>query len=241
MAPGIASLKHAGWCDCIVAATGQHRELPGQVCKVFGLVLGADLTVMVPEQGLTVLRVRVTGNTAFDALHSVERADHVYTFGHPWRPALISTHRQESFGSPLYEISRAVARVAAQGPEVDFLFTLHPDPNVRAAGGPLLAGLTNVTLSELPDYLRFVAAMRQSYPILPDSGGVQEGAPALAEPGLAPWRETERREAVVAVGASPQRLGDEDAHAAMARGVSPYDDAEAAGRIECIFWEAFAP
>ncbi|MGQ3050340.1 MAG: non-hydrolyzing UDP-N-acetylglucosamine 2-epimerase [Roseateles sp.] len=200
-------------------------------------------------------RIHVTGNTVIDALHSVaERADRAHLFARPGRRLiLVTAHRRENFGAPLAEICRAIAQLASLRPETDFLFPWHPNPNVRGIVRPLLEGLPNVTLCEPLDYLAFVAAMRQSHLILSDSGGVQEEAPALAKPVLVLRRETERPEAVAAgvvrlvghdfdtiVQSTLSLLDDAAAHAAMARGVSPYGDGQAASRIEQILRKALA-
>lgn len=207
------------------------------------------------EEGISAERVHVTGNTVIDALYSVaERASAEHAFAKKGRPlVLVTAHRRENFGPALAEIARAVAWLANQRPGVDFLFPWHPNPNVRSTVGPWLEGLPNVTLCEPLDYLAFVAAMRQSTLILSDSGGVQEEAPALGKPVLVLRQETERPEAVAAgvvrlVGhdfdtitrSVAELLDDPATYAAMARGVSPYGDGQAAQRIERVLREGFA-
>jgi UDP-N-acetylglucosamine 2-epimerase (non-hydrolysing) len=121
---------------------------------------------------------------------------------------------------------------------------VHPNPNVKDVAYELLGSLPNFVLCEPLDYARFIAAMKRSYIILTDSGGVQEEAPALGKPVLVFREETERPEAVDQgvvklvgpnydriVSETQQLLDDENAYKAMARGVSPYGDGLAAQRI----------
>jgi UDP-N-acetylglucosamine 2-epimerase (non-hydrolysing) len=194
----------------------------------------------------------VTGNTVIDALLSV--ADRRPAIGVPLDPAkrliLVTAHRRENFGAPFREICQAIRQLAEANPDVQVLYPVHPNPNVRDVAEELLAGHPGITLCPPLDYLPFVGAMQRSYLILSDSGGVQEEAPALAKPVLVLRHETERPEAVDAgvvmlVGpvreriiAEAQRLLDDpDAYRAMARGVSPYGDGHAAGRIVSVLRE----
>ena len=127
---------------------------------------------------------------------------------------------------------------------MQFLYPVHPNPNVKDVAYEYLADVPNFILCEPLDYAPFIAAMKRAYIILTDSGGVQEEAPALGKPVLVLRDETERPEAVdqgvvKLVGPNYDRiveeaqrlLDDEDAYKAMARGVSPYGDGKAAERI----------
>ena len=190
--------------------------------------------------------IQVTGNTVIDALLSVaDRAD----MAAPPVPAdkrlvLVTAHRRENFGEPFERVCRAVLRLVDRNPDVQVLYPVHPNPNVRDTAHRLLGAHDRIRLCEPLDYLPFVAAMKRSYLILSDSGGVQEEAPALGKPVLVLRDETERPEAVEQgvvriVGTDDARIVDEAqrllddpaAYAQMARGVSPYGDGLAAGRI----------
>lgn len=197
----------------------------------------------------------VTGNTVIDAL--LMTAERELELGIALDPAkrlvLITSHRRENFGAPFREICRAVQTLAERNPEVQFLYPVHPNPNVKDVAHEVLGTSANIHLCEPLDYAPFVAAMKRSYLIISDSGGVQEEAPALGKPVLVLRDETERPEAVEQgvvklVGPNYERivaeaqhlLDDEAAYAAMARGISPYGDGHGAERIVEVLRGHFA-
>lgn len=198
------------------------------------------------HEGIRADDITVTGNTVIDAL--LMTADKDVQVGvelHPQRRmVLVTAHRRENFGAPFEEVCRALRTLAQRNPEVEFLYPVHPNPNVRDVAHKALHNLANFKLCEPLDYAPFVAAMKRAYIIISDSGGVQEEAPALGKPVLVLRDETERPEAVdegvvKLVGPNHNRIVDEaqtlldspEAYRAMARGVSPYGDGRAAGRI----------
>jgi UDP-N-acetylglucosamine 2-epimerase (non-hydrolysing) len=198
------------------------------------------------REGVDPTIIHVTGNTVIDALLSV--MDRLPDNDPPIDPAkrliLVTAHRRESFGHPLREICRAIVRLIEANADVQVLYPVHPNPNVRGVVQEMLGGRPSIVLCPPLDYLPFIGAMKRAYLILSDSGGVQEEAPALAKPVLVLRRETERPEAVEAgvvklVGADCERivseaqrlLDDGDYYRSMARGVSPYGDGRAASRI----------
>lgn len=188
----------------------------------------------------------VTGNTVIDALlMTAERvSDPGVELDAGKRLVLVTSHRRENFGEPFRNVCRALRTLAERNPDVQFLYPVHPNPNIKDVAHELLTGLGNFRLCEPLDYAPFVAAMKRAYIILTDSGGVQEEAPALGKPVLVLRDETERPEAVAEgvvklvgpnyepIVAETQRLLDDRvAYEAMARGVSPYGDGHAAERI----------
>ncbi|HYN76549.1 MAG TPA: UDP-N-acetylglucosamine 2-epimerase (non-hydrolyzing) [Lamprocystis sp. (in: g-proteobacteria)] len=198
------------------------------------------------REGVDDAAIHVTGNTVIDALLSV--ADRRPAIGIPLDPnrrlILVTAHRRENFGEPLRAICRAIRQLAETNPDVQVLYPVHPNPNVKDVVQELVGGCPGIALCPPLDYLPFVGAMQRAYLILSDSGGVQEEAPALGKPVLVLRQETERPEAVEAgvvklvgpvyerIVAEAQRLLDDPAHyRSMARGVSPYGDGHAAGRI----------
>ena len=114
------------------------------------------------------------------------------------RIVLITGHRRESFGAGFERICQAIAQAAHKFPDVDFVYPLHLNPNVREPVNRILQGLDNVLLVEPLDYLPFIYLMNRSYLILTDSGGIQEEAPSLGKPVLVMRDTTERPEAVAA-------------------------------------------
>lgn len=198
------------------------------------------------KEGVPDTEIIVTGNTVIDALLMTASRDLELpiTLDPSRRLILVTSHRRENFGEPLRNICRALRTLAENNPTVQFIYPVHPNPNVKDVAHEFLAGLPNFTLCEPLDYAPFVAAMKRAYIILTDSGGVQEEAPALGKPVLVLRDETERPEAVEQgvvklvgpnydriIQEAQQLLDDESAYRAMARGVSPYGDGHAAERI----------
>lgn len=195
----------------------------------------------VPDHAIT-----VTGNTVIDALlYMVAKGKNpTLPVKDKRRLILVTAHRRENFGEPFKEICRAIRDIAMRHEDVEILYPVHPNPNVREVAQELLAGGPRITLCDPLDYASFVSAMTSSFLIITDSGGVQEEAPALGIPVLVLRNETERPEAVDAgvvklVGSSygailsqtERLLTDAAAYQSMAKGVSPYGDGKAAGRI----------
>lgn len=190
--------------------------------------------------------VYVTGNTVIDALLDVSsRCDEFapkLAAGN--RLILVTAHRRENFGEPFAEICRAIKHLADTREDVEFLYPVHPNPNVHDVVTTMLGSHPRIHLCAPLDYAPFVAAMKAAYFILTDSGGVQEEAPALGKPVLVLRRETERPEAVEMgvvklvgpdyggiVKESQRLLDDQVAYREMARGSSPYGDGKSAERI----------
>jgi UDP-N-acetylglucosamine 2-epimerase (non-hydrolysing) len=206
------------------------------------------------KEGVSDTDIFVTGNSVIDALLMTAAKD--LELAVPLNPdkhlVLVTSHRRENFGTPFINICRALRTLAENNPEVQFLYPVHPNPNVKDVAHEFLARLPNFTLCEPLDYAPFIAAMERAYIILTDSGGVQEEAPALGKPVLVLRDETERPEAieqgvVKLVGTNYERivkeaqllLDDESAYRAMARGVSPYGDGKAAERIVQVLRQHF--
>ena len=198
------------------------------------------------KEGVSAAEIFVTGNTVIDALLMTAAKD--LELAVPLDPAkrlvLVTSHRRENFGEPLRNVCRALHTLAENNPTVQFLYPVHPNPNIKDVAREFLAGLPNFTLCEPLDYGPFIAAMKRAHIILTDSGGVQEEAPALGKPVLVLRDDTERPEAVEQgmvklVGTNYERIVDEaqrlldspSAYQAMAHGISPYGDGHAAERI----------
>lgn len=201
----------------------------------------------IPDQDIT-----VTGNTVIDALLMTAAKD--LTLGinldDSKRLILVTSHRRENFGAPFLEICRALRTLAERNSDVQILYPVHPNPNVKDVAYDVLGNTPNIILCDPLDYAPFIAAMKKSYLIISDSGGVQEEAPALGIPVLVLRDETERPEAVdmgvvklVGPNYDPilkeaQTLLDSPAaYKAMARGVSPYGDGRGAERIVAVLKE----
>lgn len=207
------------------------------------------------REGVSEENITVTGNTVIDALFmSAGKNPKLPIDLNPdQRMVLVTAHRRENFGEPFRDVCRALRTLSQRHPDVQFLYPVHPNPNVADVAQELLGGVENIFLCKPLDYAPFIAAMMRSHLILTDSGGVQEEAPALGKPVLVLRDETERPEAVEEgvvklVGPHYQRiveetqrlLDDPSAYRAMARGVSPYGDGHAAERIAGVLQKHFA-
>ncbi|WP_269465071.1 non-hydrolyzing UDP-N-acetylglucosamine 2-epimerase [[Enterobacter] lignolyticus] len=198
----------------------------------------------------------VTGNTVIDALLMVKAKlanDPVLTselkkkfefIDQERRIVLITGHRRESFGGGFERICNAILKLAKAFPNVDFVYPVHLNPNVRGVVNTVLLGQDNIYLIEPLDYLPFVFLMDASSIILTDSGGIQEEAPSLGKPVLVMRDTTERPEAVAAgtvklVGTDEKRifdtvaalLSDQSEYEAMSFAHNPYGDGKASARI----------
>lgn len=208
------------------------------------------------RDGLPEKDIFVTGNTVIDALLMTAAKDIPLDIDldPAKRLVLVTSHRRENFGEPLREICRALRALAERNPEVQFLFPVHPNPNVKNVVRKFLDDCANIHLCAPLDYAPFVAAMKRAYLIISDSGGVQEEAPALGKPVLVLRNETERPEAVeqgvvklvgsnfaTIVEEAQRLLDDAGAYQSMARGVSPYGDGHGARRIVDVLRAHFVP
>jgi UDP-N-acetylglucosamine 2-epimerase (non-hydrolysing) len=198
----------------------------------------------------------ITGNTVIDALLDVKQrietdralqqslAAQFPFLDQKKRLVLITGHRRESFGGGFERICEAIAKLAHQFTDVQFVYPVHLNPNVQEPVNRLLKNLTNVILIEPQDYLPFVYLMVHSTLILTDSGGIQEEAPSLGKPVLVMRETTERPEAVDAgtvklVGTNVETivsnvttlLTSQEAYNHMSFAHNPYGDGEASQRI----------
>ena len=209
-------------------------------------------------------QIIVTGNTVIDALQMVverlkndellanEVSAKINQMGYDVqrlddnrRMVLITGHRRENFGEGFLNICHAIKHLAEQYKDVDFVYPMHLNPNVRKPVLDILGEKAeNVFLIEPLDYLPFVYMMQHSTLILTDSGGVQEEAPGLGKPVLVMRDTTERPEAVEAgtvllVGTNCEKiehgvimlLDDADTYRRMSEAVNPYGDGNACERI----------
>jgi UDP-N-acetylglucosamine 2-epimerase (non-hydrolysing) len=152
---------------------------------------------LLPE-GVQDSAIAVTGNTVVDALLMTYEWN--VEVGIPLdadkRLVLVTSHRRGNFGEPFRNVCRALQTLAERNPGVQFLYPVHPDPNVKDVAHEVLGASANISLCEPLDYAPFVAVMKKSCLILTDSGGVREEAPALGKPVLVLRDETEWPEKV---------------------------------------------
>ena len=111
---------------------------------------------------------------------------------------LVTGHRRENFGQGFFNICEALKVLAKVNPDINILYPVHLNPNVRKPVNELLSNISNIKLLEPFQYEEFVYLMSRSYLILTDSGGIQEEGPSLGKPVLVMRDTTERPEAVEA-------------------------------------------
>ncbi|MEN3010350.1 MAG: UDP-N-acetylglucosamine 2-epimerase (non-hydrolyzing), partial [Candidatus Bipolaricaulaceae bacterium] len=195
--------------------------------------------------------IYVTGNTVIDALLFIlERTkdqdvlpSELARLPPDRKIILVTAHRRENFGKGLENICIALRRIVQEAPEVEIVYPVHLNPNVRAVVLRLLAGIERVHLLDPLDYVAFVHLMARSYLILTDSGGIQEEAPTLKKPVLVLRNTTERPEvlevgAARLVGTDPQKIVEETLrllrnqkdYERMASAGNPFGDGQAAKR-----------
>jgi UDP-N-acetylglucosamine 2-epimerase len=163
------------------------------------------------------------------------------------RLVLVTGHRRESFGAPLEKICRALKTLAEKYPDIELLYPVHLNPNVRAPVDRILKGTPGVHLIEPVNYPQLVYLLSRTTLVLTDSGGIQEEAPTLGKPVLVMREVTERPEGVAAgcarlVGTDERRIVEaasgllEDAteYGRMAQAKNPYGDGTAAAQIASI-------
>src|ERR1700722_12503327 len=206
--------------------------------------------------------IHVTGNTVVDALRwvttriatcpeSTRSFERLFGYLDPARRLILVTgHRRENFGEGVLNICRAIRKLACR-PDVQIVYPVHPNPNVRNVVEAELVGVDGVFLIEPVDYEPFVFLMNRSYILLTDSGGIQEEGASLGKPVLVMRDTTERPEglragAIRLIGSDADRivgeveriLDDKIAYDAMARSSDAYGDGMASARIRTVLEQA---
>ena len=223
------------------------------------------------SEGIQPHQIWITGNTVIDALRSVvskikndvnldkELEQGLTASGYDVsrlkegrKLVLITGHRRENFGSGFLHVCLAIKSLKEKYPEVDFVYPMHLNPNVRKpiheVFGRRFDNLGNLFFIEPLDYLSFVYLMEKSAIVMTDSGGIQEEAPGLGKPVLVMRDTTERPEAVKAgtvrlVGTDKNKiieevsvlLEDKEVYDSMSKATNPYGDGKASERIVNVF------
>ena len=212
------------------------------------------------SEGVQNQNIIVTGNTVIDALRwtlarvksdpsRTARLDALINqfLSFDWKRSqfvLITGHRRENFGFGIHQICEALVELTYQFSDVQFVYPLHLNPNIREPVSNLLKDVSNIHLIEPLDYEPFIYLLQHSYMVLTDSGGIQEEAPSLGKPVLVMRDVTERPEAIAAgtvelVGTEKRHIVDgvsklikDDAHyRKMSHSHNPYGDGNACERI----------
>lgn len=204
------------------------------------------------SEGVAEENILVTGNTVVDAILWVKnrieskeaKFKELENIILSKKIILVTGHRRENFGKGLANVCCALKDIAKKYNDLEIIYPLHLNPNVRNPVKKLLSGVENIKLINPLSYEAFVFLMDRSYFIISDSGGIQEEAPSLGKPVLVTRNTTERPEAVEVgavklVGTCKERIIDEaerlltdlDHYAKMSKTKNPYGDGKACKRI----------
>lgn len=231
-----------------------NRRLTGTITEIhFAPTENARLNLI--HEGVDSSSIHVTGNTVIDALLNVANRlkvdlglrhtfDSQFSYLNPTKKLILVTgHRRENFGQGFENICNALKSLGERE-DVEIVYPVHLNPNVREPVNRLLSGEPSIHLIEPLDYLPFVYLMTRAYLVLTDSGGIQEEAPSLGKPVLVMRDTTERPEGIAAgtvklvgtdehliVSEASLLLDDAALHQRMANASNPYGDGRAAARI----------
>ena len=226
-----------------------NRQITGRIATYHFAPTPLSRENLIAE-GIATDKITVTGNTVIDALYMVidkikrdsaldsklnaelkSAGYDVDRLANGRKMVLITGHRRENFGDGFISMCRAIKALTEKYPDVDFVYPMHLNPNVRRpiheVFGDDLSGLGNMFFIEPLEYLSFVYLMEKSTIVLTDSGGIQEEAPGLGKPVLVMRNTTERPEAL---DAGTVKLVGTD-YDKMSKAVNPYGDGSASYRI----------
>jgi len=213
------------------------------------------------REGIQSQKILVTGNTVIDALLWVrdkinkekQNFSELSTIDFKKKVILVTGHRRENFGQGFVNVCEALKEIAYTHKDVQLVYPVHLNPNVKKPVWNILSGINNVKLMKPLDYEPFVYLMDKSYFIISDSGGIQEEAPSLGKPVLVTRNTTERPEAVeqgsvklvgtnkaVIIEAATSLLRDKIQYSSMSEVKNVYGDGLASKRIVGYFDELFS-
>ncbi|MEC4053830.1 UDP-N-acetylglucosamine 2-epimerase (non-hydrolyzing) [Myroides odoratimimus] len=230
-----------------------NRQITGRVTDYHFAPTTASQENLLREN-IKIKDILVTGNTVIDALlESVERVEDLQNeeiiqlkqiVDSSKKRILVTGHRRENHGDGFIRICESLKEIALTHADVQIIYPVHLNPNVKGPVYEILSGIDNIQLIDPLAYPSFVWLMNKSYMIVTDSGGVQEEAPSLGKPVLVMRDTTERPEAVAAgtvilVGTDKEKivreanslLTDSARYAKMSALHNPYGDGKACARI----------
>jgi UDP-N-acetylglucosamine 2-epimerase (non-hydrolysing) len=230
-----------------------NRQLISRIATLHFAPTQRSYEALVAE-GIQVTQIEITGNTVIDALMQIQSRDlplpkgihgEDLIFSQSRKKILITGHRRENFGEGFKNICLAIQELAEKYRDIDFIYPVHLNPNVKNTVSEYLDQIENVYLIPPQGYEEFIYLMKHSFIILTDSGGIQEEAPGLGIPVLVMRNTTERQEAVDAgtvklVGVTKNNIVDSVSrlveqpkqYQAMQESVNPYGIGDASQRIK---------
>ncbi|MFH1777557.1 MAG: UDP-N-acetylglucosamine 2-epimerase (non-hydrolyzing) [Candidatus Omnitrophota bacterium] len=203
---------------------------------------------MLLGEGISKQRIFLTGNTVIDALQMIikkaQTIKYDFKISDKNKLILVTAHRRENFGRPLKNICRALKEIVRGNEDVEIIYPVHLNPNVKVPVYRMLFGIKRIHLTTPVDYHELARLLKRAYIVLTDSGGIQEEAPAFGRPVLVMRKKTERQEGIKAnvakiVGTDTKNilknvellLHNRKEYDKMARAINPYGDGHAAKRI----------
>lgn len=193
-------------------------------------------------------KIMVTGNTVVDALSETT----LHGFNHPVieemnpesKKVLLTCHRRENFGEPMKQIFTSVIEMVKKYKELEVIYPVHPNPNVKAQATEMFKDIERIHLVEPMDVIDFHNCMKESYFIMSDSGGIQEEAPSLGKPVLVLREVTERPEGLetgilklvgtkteTILAAVDELMTNKEFYQSLTKQDNPYGDGQASKRI----------
>lgn len=207
------------------------------------------------KEGKKKENIYITGNTAIDAMKHTVSSDYnheVLDWVGEDRMILLTAHRRENLGEPMYHIFRAIRRIVEEFKDIKVVYPIHLNPRVRSVASEILQGCNRVRLIEPLEVVDFHNFQNKSHLILTDSGGIQEEAPSLGKPVLVLRDTTERPEGIdagtlklagtdedVIYEMTKELLVDKALYAQMCHASNPYGDGHASERIVDAIIEKF--
>ena len=223
-----------------------NRQMVDRVTDMFFAPTNLSKNNLLAE-GVDESKIYVTGNTAIDAMGTTvdeNYSNEIFDWVGNDRMILLTAHRRENLGEPMYHIFRAVRRIVDEFDDVKVVYPIHLNPKVREIANEIFSNCDRVRLIEPLEVFDFHNFQNKSYIILTDSGGIQEEAPSLGKPVLVLRDTTERPEGIEAgtlklVGTNEDNiyketrelLTDEKKYLKMNKASNPYGDGRAAIRI----------
>ena len=205
------------------------------------------------KEGKNESDIYVTGNTAIDSLQTTIFEDYthpVLEWAKGSRLIMLTAHRRENLGEPLYNMFNAIKRIVDEFSDIKVIYPIHMNPVVRKAANDILSNHERIKLIDPLEVIDFHNFLANSYLILTDSGGIQEEAPSLGKPVLVMRDTTERPEGIEAgtlklVGTSEEviyqefktLLTDKEEYRKMSSASNPYGDGKASERIVNVLKE----
>ena len=234
-----------------------NRQMMGLIAK-YHFAPTTDARDNLLKEGKDPKNIVVSGNTVIDALlWTIDKIENnellknkILSFINSKyklsdrKFILVTGHRRENFGEGFVNICEALREIALKNENIDIVYPVHLNPNVRKPVGEILSGISNIFLIDPLEYDSFVYLMSKSYMIVTDSGGIQEEAPSLCKPVLVIRETTERPEGIRAgcvklIGTKRENIIKEvqkllnlkDEYDKMSKSISPYGDGKACKKI----------